>query len=125
RGNTTVQSGFLTLSGSIKNSAALVLTGTFSNARLDADQDLKGLDVQNAAAGTQSVDLHGHRIRLFAADLAGAEAALRTRIAPTGTDGIYDSTAAASIATAVGYALKADHVLITKAIPGDANLDNA
>lgn len=121
-GRTTMTSGVLTLSGSIAASAGLTVTG--GTVQFTTDQDLKGLDVQRALSGTQSLDLNGRALRLFAADLVNAERDFAAQLALTGVDGIYDSTVAPGVT--LGYAIQPDGFLLAKKVkPGDANVSGA
>jgi autotransporter-associated beta strand protein len=120
-GPTTVSAGTLLLSGSIANSSGVTVTG--GTLQLRTDQSIKSLDVQKSAAGTQSLDLNNHSLKITATDLTAAQAALPAEMAVTGTDGIYDSSTASN--TGVGYTVVTNYVLVKKTLLGDANLDNA
>jgi fibronectin-binding autotransporter adhesin len=122
-GTTTVSAGTLLLSGSVATSASVTITG--GTLQLRADQTFKSLDVQKSVDGNQSLDLNNHPLKIAAADLTAAQAALPAQMAVTGTDGIYDSTSTASN-TGVGYTVVNNtYVLVKKTLLGDANLDNA
>jgi hypothetical protein len=102
---------------------------------LNADQDLKGLSIAFADAGSQTFDLKTgagpgefRSVRVFAADLDAAKASLSAAIrnanapgAPSPTDGIIDSGLHGS--SGIGIMKRTDHVFIRPTRIGDLNLD--
>jgi len=121
-GATTVSGGTLVVSGSIATSASVTITdGTL---KLGSDQTLKSLDLQKPNPGNQGLDLNHHVLKITAPDLATAQAAFLTQIAPTGTDGVFDSTAGPN--TGIGYDISSGTYLLAKTtIIGDATLDGS
>ena len=99
-------------------------------------QDLAGLNVDSAQAGTQAFDLNSpagstlyHAVRIYAADLGAEELALNAMIASgiaTG-DGIFDSGSAPHPNSAVGVTDTASddnggpHILLRATIGGDSD----
>jgi len=116
---------------------AVSVVGGAGNARLNlgANQDLAGLNVQIADAGSQTLDLASpagagqfHSVTVYAANLAAAKTSLYNAIANANragaadpTDGIIDSGLHAS--SKIGLAQQGDHILIRPARVGDLNLD--
>ena len=109
----------------------LRITGGDSKVVLGSDQALAGLDVQNATGGLQKLDLNDYAVRVFPANTATLEQAVRTMISAgiTTGDGIYDSTAAAD--ERVGYTDQrwdldgAQYVAVRTVYGGDANMDGS
>ena len=103
--------------------------GGNSKVVLGSNQVLAGLDVQNATGGLQELNLNDKAVRVFPANVAVLEQAIRTMISAgiISGDGIYDSTAAAD--ERVGYTDQrwdldgAQYVGIRAVYGGDANMD--
>jgi hypothetical protein len=127
QGQTVANSLVLQLSGNRDGFAAAV--------NLNADQDLRELEVSVAEAGPQTFDLNSpagagefHGVRVYSADLGAAKASLSAAIRnanaagmPDASDGIIDSHLHAS--SGIGIAAMSDHVLIRSTRLGDLNLD--
>jgi autotransporter-associated beta strand protein len=108
---------------------------TASTVTLNADQDLGGLIVATADAGTQTFNLNSpatagafRSVRVYAADLNAAKASLYGAIrnanaagAADPLDGIIDSGLHAG--AGIGIAAIGDHILIRPTKKGDLNLD--
>ncbi len=102
-------------------------------------QDLAGLNVDFAQAGTQAFDLNSptdsglyHAVRIYAADLGAAEQALLGMInegrSTGGAEGIFDSelhtNAVVAITDQASDENGGQHILIRPTITGDLNLDS-
>jgi hypothetical protein len=102
---------------------------------LGADQDLKELFIDFEAPGNQGFDLNSppaaggvHEVRVYADDLEGTLRMLNAAIRRTNqegaiseVDGIFDSGLHPN--SAIGLALRGDHVLLRSTRFGDLNLD--
>jgi hypothetical protein len=102
---------------------------------LGADQDLKELFIDSEAPGNQGFDLNSpaaegevHEVRIYADDLEETKRLLDAAIrraneegAVSAVDGIYDSGLHRS--SAIGLALRGDHILLRSTRFGDVNLD--
>jgi hypothetical protein len=141
------QSGIVTLQTNTAGPAASPnLTITIPDAPagviLNADQDVKNVSINFAAAGAQSLDLNSptlagafRSLRAYPADLAAAKQNLWAAIvnanrpdAPDPHDGIYDSGLPAHPNSAIGIARLIDssgnpYLLIRPTRIGDLNLD--
>jgi len=145
-GGTVVINSDAGTAASAASAAAANLTVRVSGSRvtLGSDQELSGLDVQFANAGSQSFDLATpgapgafRAVRVYAADLAGAKnsiyAAMRNANAagaPDPTDGIFDSGLLAHPGSKLGIARLNDlhgdpYILIRPTRVGDLNLDGS
>ena len=123
---------------SIKNGGSTILATEWNpNWRIVSDS---GRSNPGESAGLQSVDLNSpadaaaaHELRVYAADLDGAKAALADSIRhaiANPEDGIYDSGMAAHSGAALGMGKVADahgdqYILIRPTRLGDVNLDGS